>query len=135
MSDRLQGITILSLWYVRRNVSTIYQGKEARFTVPIDIPVHDLHRQEILIYAPVHQCCNETHWKYNYKQHLAERHPDWQRLIPVTFLPELQISREELLELKIPSHLGCLAPTAKAFYSVDSSHSLYAEKTVGNITG
>ncbi|KAK7007094.1 hypothetical protein R3P38DRAFT_2554208 [Favolaschia claudopus] len=79
--------------------------------------------------------CNETHWKYNYKQHLAERHPDWQRLIPVTFLPELQISREELLELKIPSHLGCLAPTAKAFYSVDSSHSLYAEKTVGNITG
>ncbi|KAK6984382.1 hypothetical protein R3P38DRAFT_2806576 [Favolaschia claudopus] len=47
--------------------------------------------------------CKEIHWKYNFRQHLEERHPDWQKLVPKTFLPEIQISREELLELKIPT--------------------------------
>ncbi|KAK7021669.1 hypothetical protein R3P38DRAFT_3541400 [Favolaschia claudopus] len=46
--------------------------------------------------------CKEIHWKYNYRQHLAERHPGWEERLPQTFLPEIQVCREELLELKIP---------------------------------
>ncbi|KAJ7741552.1 hypothetical protein DFH07DRAFT_778032 [Mycena maculata] len=45
----------------------------------------------------------ETHWKYNYHQHLQERHPDWKRLISDKFAEEIRISVEEQSALKIPA--------------------------------
>ncbi|KAK7007147.1 hypothetical protein R3P38DRAFT_3212810 [Favolaschia claudopus] len=62
--------------------------------------------------------CKDIHWKYNFQQHLEERHPDWQQLISATFLLEIQISREELLALKIPPQTAVAwpppAPTPKS---------------------
>ncbi|KAK7034837.1 hypothetical protein R3P38DRAFT_2911747 [Favolaschia claudopus] len=55
--------------------------------------------------------CKETHWKYNFKQHMNERHPDWQRLgVPSTFVEAIQISSEEQLKLGIPSHIAAEWP-------------------------
>ncbi|KAJ7903852.1 hypothetical protein B0H13DRAFT_1482469, partial [Mycena leptocephala] len=47
--------------------------------------------------------CKETHWKYNYHQHLGERHPDWKRLISTKFIEEIRISTDEQSALKIPA--------------------------------
>ncbi|KAK7059463.1 hypothetical protein R3P38DRAFT_2495678 [Favolaschia claudopus] len=47
--------------------------------------------------------CKDTHWKYNFKQHLEERHPGWQQIIPAEsdFLEQIRISSEEQAKLDI----------------------------------
>ncbi|KAJ7232378.1 hypothetical protein C8J57DRAFT_1579011 [Mycena rebaudengoi] len=47
--------------------------------------------------------CRETHWKYNFPQHLAERHPGWRTLISPSFVDIIRISDDEQLGLKIPA--------------------------------
>ncbi|KAK6969185.1 hypothetical protein R3P38DRAFT_3504625 [Favolaschia claudopus] len=54
--------------------------------------------------------CKDTHWKYNFMQHMNERHPDWHRLVPSTFVEEIRISSEEQLKLGIPSHIAAEWP-------------------------
>ncbi|KAJ6455112.1 hypothetical protein DFH09DRAFT_1508591 [Mycena vulgaris] len=46
--------------------------------------------------------CDEFHWKYNFPNHLEERHPGWRQLITPAFTSQLQITRVEQLALKIP---------------------------------
>ncbi|KAJ7916831.1 hypothetical protein B0H13DRAFT_1579556, partial [Mycena leptocephala] len=46
--------------------------------------------------------CNETHWKYNFPKHFAERHPSWRQFIPPDFAARIQISQAEELALGIP---------------------------------
>ncbi|KAJ7759828.1 hypothetical protein B0H14DRAFT_2634356 [Mycena olivaceomarginata] len=58
--------------------------------------------------------CKETHWKYNFKQHLEDRHPDWRNLIPPHFLEQICISREEQLALKIPAQKVIEWPTVSS---------------------
>ncbi|KAJ7849431.1 hypothetical protein B0H13DRAFT_2402726 [Mycena leptocephala] len=47
--------------------------------------------------------CDETHWKYNFHKHLADRHPSWRDIISPTFLTQIQITRAEQLALQIPA--------------------------------
>ncbi|KAJ6533880.1 hypothetical protein DFH09DRAFT_932574 [Mycena vulgaris] len=47
--------------------------------------------------------CKETHWKYNFPQHMEERHPDWRRLISAKFIEQIRVSSDEQLALKIPA--------------------------------
>ncbi|KAJ7472397.1 hypothetical protein B0H11DRAFT_2196011 [Mycena galericulata] len=46
--------------------------------------------------------CDETHWKYNFPQHLQTRHPSWIQLISPPFLSQIQISQAEQRALGIP---------------------------------
>ncbi|KAJ7761933.1 hypothetical protein DFH07DRAFT_867598 [Mycena maculata] len=36
--------------------------------------------------------CNETHWKYNFQQHLQERHPTWEQIISPNFFSQIQVT-------------------------------------------
>ncbi|KAJ6498619.1 hypothetical protein DFH09DRAFT_884360, partial [Mycena vulgaris] len=52
--------------------------------------------------------CNETHWNYNFPQHLETRHPSWRVLntssvISASFLSDIKVSNLEQIALGIPS--------------------------------
>ncbi|KAK6987897.1 hypothetical protein R3P38DRAFT_3229735 [Favolaschia claudopus] len=47
--------------------------------------------------------CKQIHWKYNFKQHMEERHPGWEGHTANDFIDEIRISSAEQLELKIPT--------------------------------
>ncbi|KAJ7203197.1 hypothetical protein C8J57DRAFT_1621238 [Mycena rebaudengoi] len=46
--------------------------------------------------------CNEIHWKYNFRMHVDERHPNWRQRMADSFIPDIQITRAEQLALHIP---------------------------------
>ncbi|KAK6966695.1 hypothetical protein R3P38DRAFT_2590324, partial [Favolaschia claudopus] len=48
------------------------------------------------------QNCKQIHWKYNFRQHMEERHPGWEDLISDDFVEEIRISSQEQLGLRIP---------------------------------
>ncbi|KAF8173571.1 hypothetical protein K438DRAFT_2051185 [Mycena galopus ATCC 62051] len=47
--------------------------------------------------------CEEIHWKYNFPQHLQERHPSWPNLLSSSFTSQVEISRDEQEWLGIPA--------------------------------
>lgn len=62
--------------------------------------------------------CNETHWKYNFPQHLETRHPSWRALntssvIPASFLSDIEVSNLEQIALGIPSMKTVVWPDPK----------------------
>ncbi|KAJ7840401.1 hypothetical protein B0H14DRAFT_2167715, partial [Mycena olivaceomarginata] len=46
--------------------------------------------------------CDQFHWKYNFQQHLEERHPQWRQILSQNFLSTIQISSAEQEALGIP---------------------------------
>ncbi|KAK6980798.1 hypothetical protein R3P38DRAFT_2579460, partial [Favolaschia claudopus] len=55
--------------------------------------------------------CQQTHWKYNFPQHLKERHPSWQSLVSQSFIEQITVTREEARHSRIKS--SALAPTTR----------------------
>ncbi|KAK7050338.1 hypothetical protein R3P38DRAFT_2863604 [Favolaschia claudopus] len=58
--------------------------------------------------------CQQTHWKYNFPQHLKERHPSWQTLVSQSFIEQITVTREEELKLGIPESKAVLWPPPPA---------------------
>ncbi|KAJ7502158.1 hypothetical protein B0H11DRAFT_2365461 [Mycena galericulata] len=46
--------------------------------------------------------CDQFHWKYNFQQHLEDRHPQWRLILSHDFLSAIQISSAEQQALGIP---------------------------------
>ncbi|KAJ7830826.1 hypothetical protein B0H13DRAFT_1553994, partial [Mycena leptocephala] len=46
--------------------------------------------------------CDQCHWKYNFQQHLQDRHPQWRLILSKDFLSTIQISSAEQEALGIP---------------------------------
>ncbi|KAJ7491375.1 hypothetical protein B0H11DRAFT_1859355 [Mycena galericulata] len=46
--------------------------------------------------------CDQSHWKYNFQQHLQERHPQWIHILSKDFLSTIQVSPAEQEALGIP---------------------------------
>ncbi|KAJ6608039.1 hypothetical protein B0H10DRAFT_1955781 [Mycena sp. CBHHK59/15] len=46
--------------------------------------------------------CEQMHWKYNFPQHLEERHPSWRSLVSPKFIEQITVTRAEELALGIP---------------------------------
>ncbi|KAF8205853.1 hypothetical protein K438DRAFT_1756600 [Mycena galopus ATCC 62051] len=54
----------------------------------------------VLIKCPLD--CEQFHWKYNFHQHLQERHPQWSEILSQDFLSTIQIGSAEQEALGIP---------------------------------
>ncbi|KAK6966807.1 hypothetical protein R3P38DRAFT_2590224 [Favolaschia claudopus] len=68
------------------------------------VPASKFHKGRPCTNVPV-VCalnCGETHWKYNFKKHLEERHPSWEQIASPAFLALLEISHAEQTALDIP---------------------------------
>ncbi|KAK6988263.1 hypothetical protein R3P38DRAFT_2484437, partial [Favolaschia claudopus] len=46
--------------------------------------------------------CQQTHWKYNFPQHLNEFHPSWRAAASPSFIEQITVTRHEELKLGIP---------------------------------
>ncbi|KAJ6603056.1 hypothetical protein B0H10DRAFT_2079922, partial [Mycena sp. CBHHK59/15] len=70
-------------------ISAASQFRETRpcTNVPIKCPAAD---------------CDQFHWKYNFQQHLEDRHPQWRLILSHDFLSAIQISSAEQQALGIP---------------------------------
>ncbi|KAJ7822223.1 hypothetical protein B0H13DRAFT_1659783 [Mycena leptocephala] len=56
--------------------------------------------------------CDQFHWKYNFQQHLQERHPQWREILSPSFLSTIQVSPAEQEALGIPrDHVRDLPPS------------------------
>ncbi|KAK7015803.1 hypothetical protein R3P38DRAFT_2786723 [Favolaschia claudopus] len=114
------GLGHLPLWHVWRYMRNRNQGREARFRLSFSLPLPHLIKTSRK-FLPTRPCtnvpivcamegCKETHWKYSFMQHMNERHPDWQHLVPSPFVEEIRITSEEQLKLGIPSHIAAEWP-------------------------
>ncbi|KAK7005923.1 hypothetical protein R3P38DRAFT_3283060 [Favolaschia claudopus] len=54
--------------------------------------------------------CDQIHWKYNFPQHLKERHPSWRSLASSEFIAQITITPEEEVGLGIPGTNALLWP-------------------------
>ncbi|KAJ6614600.1 hypothetical protein B0H10DRAFT_1950574 [Mycena sp. CBHHK59/15] len=46
--------------------------------------------------------CDQVHWKYNFQQHLEERHPQWRQILSQNFISTILISSAKQEVLGIP---------------------------------
>ncbi|KAJ7923690.1 hypothetical protein B0H13DRAFT_1463987, partial [Mycena leptocephala] len=46
--------------------------------------------------------CDEVHWKYNFEQHLRQRHPSWKQIAPQDLLEKICVSEAEQRALGVP---------------------------------
>ncbi|KAJ7022129.1 hypothetical protein C8F04DRAFT_1402565 [Mycena alexandri] len=70
-------------------ISAAAQFREKRpcTNIPIKCPLAD---------------CHQFHWKYNFQQHLQDRHPQWRAILSKDFLSTIQISSAEREALGVP---------------------------------
>ncbi|KAK6977108.1 hypothetical protein R3P38DRAFT_2582278, partial [Favolaschia claudopus] len=54
--------------------------------------------------------CQQIHWKYNFPQHLKDRHPSWRSLASATFIDQVTVTQAEELALGIPASKAMLWP-------------------------
>ncbi|KAJ7827076.1 hypothetical protein B0H13DRAFT_2680521 [Mycena leptocephala] len=46
--------------------------------------------------------CDQCHWKYNFQQHLQERHPQWRQILSQSFLPPFKTAPPSKRLLEFP---------------------------------
>ncbi|KAJ6630142.1 hypothetical protein B0H10DRAFT_2362241 [Mycena sp. CBHHK59/15] len=50
--------------------------------------------------------CDQFHWKYNFQQHLEDRHPQWRLILSHDFLSAIQISSAEQQASEFPTTMS-----------------------------
>ncbi|KAK7007109.1 hypothetical protein R3P38DRAFT_3325559 [Favolaschia claudopus] len=95
------------------------------------VPASKFHKGRPCTNVPV-VCalnCGETHWKYNFKKHLEERHPSWEQIASPAFLALLEISHAEQTALDIPAMYIYLLPYVCHYNYKDASHTTPSTRT------